>query len=131
MHREPECQVERAYPDKLVFGKCIPNKKRLCMKHWPYGPSNMEDWRTFRAMNECNPDRLYANFRSAQLSRDEWKGTKEERIKLWIEERAKLVNARQIEFDDIVIKGNRKPIRKKTRSSFRKRLLAHLRRKES
>ena len=120
LHREPICQVERMEYE-LTHDRCIPNPERICMKHWPYGPPKMKDWRLFRCMIEMaivQPDLLYETYRDQALSRVEWTGSKEERCQLWIDERAKLANTRQIDFADMKVTGNAKTARIRRKSSW-------------
>jgi len=116
---EPICPVADLV-DTLGQAFCVPARGRVCLKHWPDGPAPLHDWKEYRQMCECDPDRLldYWPFLEAFPS-----GGPEE----WIAHRAQITNPPLIEFDDIKISGNAKPKKPAPKRSFLQRLGAQIR----
>jgi hypothetical protein len=122
IQRSPDCPVERL-EHPLVGDHCIPAPTRICLKHWPKGTPRLEDWREFRHMIEFDEfhqdrDRLLRAWPFLQ----DFECPEE-----WIQHRAGLVNDEAIDFSDLDVEGNAKPI-KKTQKTFFRRFLDFLRR---
>lgn len=112
---------------QLTHDLCVPAPGRLCLKHWPHGNPTLSDWKIFREMMETPDHRLYDSWPQQQLSRDEFRGTKEERKHQWIQHMAKLHNPAKIEFAGMVVEGNApKRSKSKDRRSAIRRLRAFL-----
>jgi len=109
IQRSPDCPVERLGHTGAIHGNhCTPSPTRICLKHWPNGTPRMEDWREFRSMVEFDGfhqdrDRLLqawdflADFKSPEE---------------WLQHRAEITNHVQIDFDDMIIEGNAKPLQR-------------------
>jgi len=115
VQRDPVCRTERAFPESIIGDHCIPAPNRVCLKHWPNGNANMQDWREFRQMIDA--EEQGHDFKTSLT----WPFLSEFDFnpRYWIQHRAEMVNMPMIEFDGIELEGNAKPENDKRRRKKR------------
>jgi len=124
------CPVELV-GGKLRHGLCTPSRGRFCLKHWPKGLPDMDDWTKYLSMMECNPKRLYESYPECNLSSLELlaHGSKNERILAWVQRQSERRNPAQIEFAGMIVEGNAK-YKKRAKKESKRRFIHYLRRKK-
>jgi len=129
VEHEAGCPVE-SLGGALKNGFCTPGRGRFCLKHWPSGLPDLEDWKKFQDMMKCNPKRLYESYPECNLSSLELlsHGSKDERIQAWIQRQAERRNPAQINFAGMIVEGNAK-YQKKVKTESKRRFRDFLRRK--